>query len=279
MINALNRKGSVFVLLTVGALILITAGVILYWYNKTESAPTNDNNTSYNTASPEQSFQPSTEVANLQTYVDEKGGISFQYPNYLSDVIRSKGTAVEVVTKQSLVEKYKGYGEGGCPANCGRLAQDPNFLQQQFDILSELDNQPSCVLSDLYKEQIEKNFVLFTGGIPGKLDVSGLTFPNGKCALRLIESDGFDVSLTNFYYKVSFMDGDKIIFVQFKLFPEAKGFKAVEDLWHSFGWADGICGTDCYDKEVAYFQKVTMNNPVVTEVTEAYDKIMRSIRY
>lgn len=208
-----------------------------------------------------------------------QSGVQFYYPPYLGDLVDNKQLSVSVRTKREIIEEYAEQKKsGGCPSTCGRLTEDPTLLEKQFTLLSSLSNQPECVLSPGFKEDVKQNFILFTEGIGNKVDISSQKTSQGNCVLRIIEADGFDVALKNYLYKAGFMAGDKVIEMTASLFP-AKGFAKVEALWSSFGCDCAPLGCDayCYDKEAAYYQSFSLNDPIVKEVTSTYDQILTTL--
>ncbi len=214
----------------------------------------------------------------LKAYTSQDNFVEFQYPEELSSLINSKQFSLSSKTKQEIVDNYEKYKESGCPSNCGILTDDPTLLQKQFDILTKISNSSTCTISTDDKKAIEKDFILFTGGIGSKKQIEGIKTKNGQCGLKFIESDGFDVSINNYYYKVGFIKDNKIIDIRFNIFPN-NSFKSVDNLWSNIGYDSTTrsCDATCYEKEADYFEKFNIENKIEKEVIQAYDQIISTI--
>jgi len=219
-------------------------------------------------------------TANWKTYRNEKYRFEFKYPSYLDNLISSKQTNISAKTKQEIIDEYQEYQKsGGCPSTCGILAENQNLLQKQLLILSKINEQPDCILADDYKKEVKDDFILFARALGNKIDISGIKTIQKKCGLKIIEFDGFDVSLTNYYYKVGFMNENKIIEISFKIFPH-NAFDKVDKLWSSFGAGlDGSCDASCYNNEVEYYEKFNLNDDLVKEVISTYDLILSTFKF
>ena len=224
--------------------------------------------------------QTSDTNKDLNTYTSQDNFVKFQYPKELSSLINSKQFSLSSKTKQEIVDNYEKYKESGCPSNCGLLVGDPTLLQKQFDILTKISNLSTCTISTDDKKVIEKDFILFTGGIGSKKQIEAIKTKNDQCGLKFIESDGFDVSINNYYYKFGFIKDDKIIDIRFNIFPH-NSFKSVDNLWSNIGYdsATRSCDATCYTKEADYFEKFNIENKVEKEVIQAYDQIISTIEF
>jgi len=219
-------------------------------------------------------------TANWKTYRNEKYGFEFKYPSHLHSLISSNRTIISAKTKQEIIDEYQEYQKsGGCPSTCGILAENQNLLQKQLLILSKINEQPDCILTDDYKKEVEDDFILFTRALGNKINISGIKTIQKKCGLKIIEFDGFDVSLTNYYYKAGFINENKIIEISFEIFPH-NAFEKVDKLWLSFGASlDGSCDASCYNNEVEYYEKFNLNDDVVKEVISTYDLILSTFKF
>lgn len=155
-------------------------------------------------------------------------------------------------------------------------------LGEQLDMLRKTSD---CYLDDdLKNEFIAKKFKLFYGkGGPMHVDI--LRNDNlGKCALRLIGSDGFDVSLDNFNYILTFIDGENIYSFR-KPFYKAHTFDFVDSKLKEIGYeflengsvsCDNFCGkntTNLFNQ----LSKNLLNDPVVTKVYKIYDEMFLNL--
>ena len=232
------------------------------------------------TASPLALPSPVTKpLTNFETYKNQDGSVEFQYQSDLSSLITSKQFSLSIKSKQEIIDNYDQYKETGCPSTCGRLVDDPSLLQKQFDILTKVSNSSTCTISTTDKEEIEKDYILQTGGIGGKKLVEGIKTNDGQCGLKIIESDGFDVSLMNYFYKVGFLIDNKIIDIRFNIFPH-DSFESVDRLWSNFGYDSSMgCDAECNKMESDYFLKFNTENQIEKEVIKAYDQIISTIKF
>jgi len=217
-------------------------------------------------------------TAGWKTY--SKNGVEFKYPQNLEEYLKSKQFSLSAQTKQEIINKYQKYGEsGGCPGTCNRFAEDPSLLQTQFNLLSQVNNFNQCELTNDYKQAIFKDFVYLEGAIQNKLDIKGIKIDD-LCGLRIIDKDGYDVSLFNVNYKVGFIKGDKVVEIIFKIFP-FNAFNSVDKLWQSFGCdiPTQSCGGETATKETDYFEKFNLNDPIAKEVIAVYDQIMSTFKF
>lgn len=211
-----------------------------------------------------------------KTYTDSALGLTFRYPPELESMIASKQTSISVTPKQETIAYYQKYREsGGCPSTCGQLADDPALLEKQFTLLFQVASAPNCTLSQALKDDINEDFLLFSGGISNKLAVSGIKTNAGLCGLNLIEYSGFDVSLSNYYYKAGFLVNDKVVEIVFRLLPY-NAFDSVDALWTSLGYdlEGGSCDAQCLDKEQNYYENFHLDAPVVQEVIATYNRML-----
>lgn len=221
-----------------------------------------------------------SQTINWKTYSDPNNFLTFKYPVNLEKLISSKQFSLSVSSKQEIINEYKKFEDGGCPSVCGRFVDDPSLLQKQFEILEKISTLSNCTLSIVEKEEIKNNFILFSGGINNKYQVEGIKLKNNKCGLKIIESDGFDVSLSNIYYKVSMFANDKVVNMSLAMYPH-NAFVDVDDLWAKMGFnsANSICGPVCIEKEAKYFNKFDVNGSVEKQVIEIYDQIIATVNF
>jgi len=215
-----------------------------------------------------------------KTYTSQDGFLTFKYPTNLEKLFSSKQFGISIKTKQEIINGYEQFKDGGCPGACSLLLNDAALMQKQFDILAKMNTLSNCVLSTRDREEIKKDFILFTGGIGQKFLVEGIKTINGKCGLKIIESDGFDASLSNFYYKIGFLVDDTVININLPIFPY-NAFREVDDMWKSFGvdLTNQACDTACYEKEVKYLKSFNVNGSVEKAVAKTYDQIISTIRF
>ncbi|MFA5771046.1 MAG: hypothetical protein WC894_06185 [Patescibacteria group bacterium] len=221
-----------------------------------------------------------SQVSDWKIYNTPDKFISFNYPLNLEKIVSSKQFNLSVNSIQNITDEYAKYKDGGCPSTCGQLAADPILFQKQFDILRKMNSLPNCTLTPKDKQEINDKFILFSGGISSKYQIEGIKTKLGQCGLKIIQSDGFDVSLSNIHYKVSLFVDNKIINISFPLYPHGV-FASVDDLWKNIGFdsTTSICGSSCLNKELDYYNKFNINNDTEKEVIKIYDQIVATLKF
>lgn len=154
-------------------------------------------------------------------------------------------------------------------------------IEEQINMLKKATN---CQLDDELKSKfIKKEFKLFYGkGGPVNIDL--LRNNNlKKCALRLIGSDGLDVSLDNFSYILAFVDGESIYSMQ-KSFYKMGVFDFVDLKLKEIGYeyAESVvsCDSQCKKKETEFFDYLSeniLNDQIVKKVSKIYDEIFLTL--
>lgn len=220
-----------------------------------------------------------TKTVNWKTY-NSPDGLSFEYPLNLETLISNNQFNLSIQSKQDIVNGFEKFKDGGCPSTCGRFVADPSLLQKQFSILEKMNSLSDCVLSTVDKNDINDNFILFSGGISNKYQIEGIKLDNGQCGLKMVASDGFDVSLDNIYYKVSFITNNKIINISFPMYPHNVS-QDVDNLWTDIGFdsAKSVCDLSCIEKQSNYFKNINVNHNVEKQTIETYDQIVASLKY
>lgn len=213
-------------------------------------------------------------------YNAQNNFLTFKYPVNLEKLMSSKQFSLSINSKQEIINTYKKFENGGCPSICGRFVDDPSLLQKQFEILEKISTLPNCAFSITEKEDIKNNFILFSGGINNKYHIEGIKIKNNTCGLKIIESDGFDVSLSNIHYKVSMFINNKVINISFPMYPHS-AFADVDNLWAKmdFDSVNYTCGPVCIEKETEYFNKFNVTGSVEKQVVEAYDQIIATLNF
>ena len=215
-----------------------------------------------------------------KTYNAPNNFLTFKYPVNLEKLMSSKQFSLSINSKQEIINTYKKFENGGCPSICGRFVDDPSLLQKQFEILEKISTLPNCAFSITEKEDIKNNFILFSGGINNKYHIEGIKIKNNKCGLKIIESDGFDVSLSNIHYKVNMFINNKVINISFPMYPHS-AFADVDNLWAKmdFDSVNFICGPVCIEKETEYFNKFNVAGSVEKQVVDTYDQIIATLDF
>ncbi|GEM_PF-2151547 len=215
-----------------------------------------------------------------KTYVSQNNFLSFKYPANLEKLIASKQFNFSVRSKQEILNEYEKFKDGGCPSTCGRFVEDPSLLQKQFDLLDKMNALSDCNLSVVKKEEIKSNFILFSWGISTKFLIEGIKTSDGKCGLKIIESGGFDTALSNIYYKVSLYVNNKVVNINFPIFPHG-AFTTVDNLWKNIGFdsTKSICDSSCIEKETEYFNKFNFNNNIEKQIIQTYDQIFATLKF
>lgn len=220
-------------------------------------------------------------MENWITYTDNANTFQFLYPKTLEIIFSGSGFYASVKSKTDIINEYKKYQEeGGCPGSCGRLASDSTLLQKQFAILSNVEKSPNCTLSPALEKGITDDFILLTNAVGKKIKISASETKNGKCMLKYIESDGFDASLNNFYYKTAIIKDDKVISIHLPLFPKY-GFHEVYLLWLGldYDYYNKSCSANCLGKETKYFESFNLNDKAIKNVIDTYDRILSTFRF
>lgn len=220
-----------------------------------------------------------TQTVNWEIY-NNSNGLSFEYPLNLEKLVLNNQFDLSIQSKQDIVNRFEKFKDEGCPSTCGRFVADPSLLQKQFDILEKINLLSDCVLSTIDKKDINDNFILFSGGISNKFQIEGIRLNSGQCGLKIVASDGFDVSLDNIYYKVSLIGNNKIINISFPMYPH-NVFQGVDSLWTDIGFdsVKSVCDLSCIEKESNYFKNINVNNNVEKQTIETYDQIVASLKY
>ena len=219
-------------------------------------------------------------ISDLKVYYTQDGFLSFKYPANLEKMIYSKKFNLSIGSKQDITDEFAQYKDGGCPSTCGQLVADPVLFQKQFDILSRMNTLTDCVLTPKDKQEIKDNFILFSGGINGKYEIVGIKTDLNECGLKIIQSDGFDASLSNMNYNVSLFVNNEIININFPLFPHGV-FANVDMMWKNFGFdsANSICDATCLKNQLEYYNKFSIDNDIEKEVISTYDQIIKSLKF
>lgn len=220
------------------------------------------------------------QISDLKMYNTQDGFLSFYYPANLEKMVYGKQFSLSIGSKQDILDEYDKFKDGGCPSTCGRLIADPILFQKQFDILNKLNSLSNCNLTLSDKQEINDNFILFSGGISGKYSISGISTDLGECGLKIIQSDGFDVSLSHIYYNVSFFVNEEIINISLPLYPHGV-FADVDVLWKKLGYdsISNVCDSSCLKKESEYYNKFNVDHDTEKEVIKTYDQIIKSLKF
>jgi hypothetical protein len=259
---------------------IIAAGGFYFYKNQ---LPNSDQKESSTKQEVNASLSPSpTTTPVVSTITHSEDGIEFEYPEELKELFSSKIGGVNKKEKSKTIEEHEQYAkEGGCPGTCGMFTDNPDLLLKQFDLLTKVSESDNCQLPSTLASEIKKDFLLFTGGSGSKFEVAGIQAKNGECGLKIVESSGFDVSISNFYYKVGFINSDlEVTSLIWPIFPH-NAFKSVDKMWQEIGFsaAEGTCDANCYEKQVKIFEDFSLTDPVVKEVVTTYDKIISSIKF
>lgn len=215
-------------------------------------------------------------ASDWKTYFGE--GFSFRYPEYLREFFKSKNFVFSSRTKQEIIDEYQKFKGGGCPPGvCGRFIENPDLLQRQFSLLSELTTFSDCVLTINYTAKIKKEFILFSKAIQDILEVSGIKIDN-FCSLKIIDKDGYDVFLGNINYTVGLINEDKVVKISLKLFPLISTSERMNKLWSYFGCdIDGSCSPN--SRESDYFINFNPNDRIPKDIISVYDQILSTFKF
>lgn len=226
------------------------------------------------------SSQNSLSIVGWKIFNTQDGFLSFKYPSNLESLINSKKFNLSIGSKQDISDEYDKYKDGGCPSTCGKLIADPILFQKQFDILSKMNSLQNCILTQNDKQEIQDNFILFSSGINKKYQISSIKTDLNECGLKIIQTDGFDVSLSNIYYQTSLFVNNEIINISFPLYPHGI-FSDVDLMWKSFGYdsTNEACDSSCLKKELEYYNNFSLDNNLEKEVIQTYDQIIKTLKF
>lgn len=155
-------------------------------------------------------------------------------------------------------------------------------LEEQIDMLKKATN---CQLDNKLKNKfLEKKFKLFFGkGGPVNVDI--LYNDNlKKCALRLIGSDGLDVSLDNFNYILAFIDKESIYSMQ-RSFYKMGIFDFVDSKLEEMGYEVSergaiTCDNQCNKNTNELFNSLSkdiLSDPIVKQILKIYDEMFLNL--
>ena len=201
------------------------------------------------------------EVNNLawKTYRNDEYGLEFEYPEDLdieemfnpSKKHSSRFGVIFTETQENIKNETKENTEGGV---CGSLVCVED-VEYQFNMLARTKE---CPYSKSFQEEIKKSYNLSSGGIDHINSVSGIF--NNKlqfCLLKTIGDFGYDVSLENIYYKISFLSNDKLYIIRFQVFPNEN----YQDMYDS----------DLFDN--------FMDDPIAQKNIKTYDAIISTLKF
>lgn len=231
-------------------------------------AGTNSRVLTNSSPSPRPSLSP---ISTTATQKYQKSGIEFLYPSTLHELVNSQEFSVSVQPKSSVFAEH---------TQEGPKQLSPETVANQLDWIESINALSDCQMSEQEKRQLD-GFVLATRAIGTKLTTTDvITTQDGICAVKIIEADGFDVSLANFFYKVVFVKNDNLVILSARLFP-TQGFPAMEDVWKELGYnlPEKSCDATCSEKEIAYIRGLSIENELIQEAISAYDQIVSTLSY
>jgi hypothetical protein len=212
-----------------------------------------------------------------KTYQNSAMGFTYKYP---PEITASENFPVAVETISDFRTKYSPTRfPDGCPSICGRLI-DPQTLENQFSILRQAQD---CEMSDSFKEDVKKNFILFGAGIYSIIDVEKIYGPYLKiCGLKILDYGSFIVDLNDYGYKDVFLSNDKVIIVAISPFALSEA----DTIWNGIGrttaaggWA---CDAACGEKMLIYYNQVSeapLANPIIQIGKIRIDQILSTFQF
>jgi hypothetical protein len=218
--------------------------------------------------SPTSSPAPSPSI---ETEKYRRSGIEFEYPIALHELINSQEFSISIQSKQSVITER---------TQEGPQQLSPETVTTQLDWLEGINNLSDCTVSEQERKQLD-GFILATRAINFRLaPVEVIRTQDGICAVKIVESDGFDVSLANYAYKVVFVKNDNLIILHARLFP-TQSVPASIAVWTGFGYdfSKRSCDADCSDKEIAYIRNISPEDPLIKQVINLYDELVSTLSY
>lgn len=206
-----------------------------------------------------------------------RNNFSITFPEGVNINNTLTGATITIRTVNEIRNLYKDEKDsGGCPGACSTLIEGNN-LENQFKILTDVDNLINCTLTDKVKMEIN-SFILFDGGPAAKDIIDTVWNGNiGKCGLKFIGPDGYDAWIGNYEYEAGFLVDDKVVEIRVALFPGGV-FPEVDEMWSSFGFKDGFCDAKCEEKQIAYMKNIDLKSPMIQNIINSYDTAVKSLR-
>lgn len=165
------------------------------------------------------------ETADWTMYKNAKYKFKFKYPKEC-EICREESDSVVFCSRRGIIQaNLKEERDFSCPSPalpCWTLIKqkDPEFLQEQFRILEEV-NRNKGITPEL-RERIKSNFRLLSMGSDGIFFVDSIYNQNLESyGIRLIGYDGTDIEVSNYYYRATFLADNKVISMSASLFPPA----------------------------------------------------------
>jgi hypothetical protein len=212
-----------------------------------------------------------------KTFQNVAEGFTYRYPPELT-ADKTHPVAVETISDFRTLYSPASFPDG-CPSICGSLL-DPQTLANQFSILLQAQ---TCEVSDSFKEDVKKNFILFGAGIYSIIDVEKVYSPTLKiCGLKILDYGSFIVDLNDYGYKDVFLSGDKVIVVAISPFALSEA----DTIWDGLGrietgggWG---CDAACGEKMVTYYNQVSdapLANPIIQIGGNRVDQILSTFHF
>lgn len=204
---------------------------------------------------------------------------SLNEPGHEIDLPESMGkqASVEISSLQSIRDIYdKAREEGGCPGPCSYLIEGDN-LDKQFEILNNTAGLEECELTDDIEKDIS-DFKLFDGGIGSKDIIDVIWNENlNTCGIKFVGADGYDAWLGNYEYQVGFIKDERVVEIEFELFP-LWVFPEVDEMWKDIGYVDGSCNLDCNNKQLEYMKEIDFESSMIQSIIKIYDSSINTFK-
>lgn len=189
-----------------------------------------------------------------------------------------QSSTMKVQDKTEVVDSYDKIKEkGGCPGMCGYFVEDLSRIDEQFKLLESVNHSGNCVLSNELTQKIKEKFVLFANGIEKRDEVKGVRLTGlGGCGVRYVASDGYDADLGNYNYKVGAVIGNKLIRLEWQVYPRSM-FPEVDELYRGIGYGDGRCDSGCFERMMKYIEEIDWNHQLEASIIQKYDELVEKL--
>ncbi len=211
------------------------------------------------------------------TFTTPDGTMTLKHPAGMSKSYLSERSPVTVQTTNQIRAYYQEEARQGCPALCGAFKNSPELLERQFELLQAVAQSQTCENDTALRQAVEKDFILFHLGVGRATKTNLLRTDSGLCVVSIVESDGFDVALSNFEYEVAFRQGDTIYNMTIPIFTRDQ-ITEIDAIWQGIGDHNGSCDGKCLEAEGEYYGTVNFAADPLAKLLQLYSDITKTMR-
>ncbi len=211
------------------------------------------------------------------TFTTSDGSLTLKHPAGMNKSFLSERSPVTVQTTNQIRTYYQEEAKQGCPGRCGSFKNSPELLGRQFELLQAVAQSPSCEKDTALRQAVEKDFILFHLGVGRATNTNLLRTDSGLCVVSIVESDGFDVALSNFEYEVAFRQGDTIYNMTLPIFTRDQ-ITEIDAIWQGIGDHNGSCDGECLEAEGEYYGTVNFATDPLAKLLQLYSDITKTMR-